>query len=887
MPEIICIARTGDDAPDGNGTFREFIWDPLHTSSGQKYYYPYAPILNCEGEVAFYASLDDTRFGWEDGSGYFRGSASGPVIQIVRAGQPLPGSTDTVGGRFGTNFGLAALNSRGQIAFASSVTDDSGRQKMEILRGNGGPLELISSEMDWSLAGINSEGDVTFVLLEDSSIWPYHYVVYRCSSALSCTQIAATGDSPGDRGLVFRGLSAYDINVAGDVLFSAFLADDLENPPDYERIQEALYVGSGLGSPHLIARTGQEAPDGSVIHRIATVSSLATSSMVAFLIYDSRLIGHTTAVLRKSGDALTQIAVHGQAAPDGNGIFESFRGPRINGVGQVAFWAQLAETRGETDDSRGIYSGMGHELIQIVRAGQSTPEGIGRFSLDMEWDLDCDPSPCEPYDEPAGNDPISRNNYPLALAIGGQVAFFSKLSGGGEGIYIGDGTDLVKVVRTGDELDGREVSRLFFSFSDTNSRQAFNAHCQVAFIAEFTDGTQGVYLYTRDIHLGQEIDVPELLDADWELNIPPEEVHNVFIDPDKDIKVRIAEKEVAVKQLTIGGGKGTTTVSLKDGKVLAAEGVDVAFNGVLTGSGIIDGDVENQGEINPKRIDVKGDVKNKGIICGESEDDSMHVSGTMSNEGEIEGSMSVGSVFENLHKGRVRLSKGDKMRFCSSENINWGLISVDGGKIKIRGNLKNSTHGRIMASEAKLVFNGRLFNTGLLAGKFTRVQGDIINRHTGKLFTCGEMVYNGDVINYGIINTDVRSKSIFNGLLSGTGQLTGQGKTVIEGALKPSAGQGITVEGCLVLGDKSKTQLVLNQNMSAAIIDVRSVLRLGGVLEVVVAKNFKTSTDDVIVLFRASEIEGEFQEIVLPKIDGFYLKLLCSRFRCSLLFSAH
>ncbi len=120
------VAWTGQPAPDGNGRFTGFN----------------APVLNAPGEVAFTATLTDTRSGKRDAAGVFRG-AGGPLTPIARAGQPAPD-----GNGFVSDFNAPALNDSGVVAFSAYLTgtragarDDSG-----VFLGYGGPLTQIARE---------------------------------------------------------------------------------------------------------------------------------------------------------------------------------------------------------------------------------------------------------------------------------------------------------------------------------------------------------------------------------------------------------------------------------------------------------------------------------------------------------------------------------------------------------------------------------------------------------------------------------------------------------------------------------------------------------------------------------------------------------------------
>ncbi len=102
---ITQIARAGQPAPDGNGSL-----------SGLD-----NPVLNTSGQVAFSALLTGTAGGTNDDSGIFLGSG-GVVTQIAREGQAAPDGN----GLFSSLGQIPALNAAGQIAFTASLTATAG-----------------------------------------------------------------------------------------------------------------------------------------------------------------------------------------------------------------------------------------------------------------------------------------------------------------------------------------------------------------------------------------------------------------------------------------------------------------------------------------------------------------------------------------------------------------------------------------------------------------------------------------------------------------------------------------------------------------------------------------------------------------------------------------
>ncbi len=87
----------------------------------------------------------------------------------------------------------------------------------------------------------------------------------------------------------------------------------------------------------------------------------------------------------------------GDAAPDPpgptNGTFSSFPyGAHLNNAGQILFWSELAGTNGGFQvDDKGLYLESGGTVSQVVRIGQTAPDGNGNFHLngfpDNIWSL--------------------------------------------------------------------------------------------------------------------------------------------------------------------------------------------------------------------------------------------------------------------------------------------------------------------------------------------------------------------------------------------------------------------------------------------------------------------------------------------------------------------
>jgi hypothetical protein len=138
------------------------------------------------------------------------------------------------------------------------------------------------------------------------------------------------------------------------------------------------------------------------------------------------------------GSDAVAIALQGQPAPKGGSYGDAFEGPiRINDRGEVAFDARLT---GGTSAS-GVFRGNGERTTTIALAGTTAPGTTGTFESFEDFKLGID-----------GRVALIGT---LALGVGGVDASNNKA------IWIGTSDeDLQLVVRTGDVIDGKVLTRL-------------------------------------------------------------------------------------------------------------------------------------------------------------------------------------------------------------------------------------------------------------------------------------------------------------------------------------------------------------------------------------------------------------------------------------------
>ena len=363
---ITQIARAGQAAPDANGTFSSFT----------------TPAINDLGQAAFRAFLTGTS-GDDDNVGIFRGSGGG-ITQIARAGQAAPDANGTF-----SSFLAPQLNDTGQAAFRATLTGTAGGNNDDtgIFRGSGNGITQIAraGQAAPDANGIfsnfsanhafNDSGQVAFRagLTGTSGGGDDNVGIFRGSGG-GITQIVRRGQAAPDANGTFDFFgSSPALNNVGQVGFWAILAGTSGNE------SEGIFRGNGGGLTQ-IARRGQATPDANGTFSSFNNPVLNDSGQAAFRAILTGTNGGDSdnrGIFRGSGGGITQIARTGQAAPDANGTFSSLDGsPVLNDSGQVAFFASLIGTSGGNSDDRGIFTGDGIDLIQVVREGDSLAGGV-------------------------------------------------------------------------------------------------------------------------------------------------------------------------------------------------------------------------------------------------------------------------------------------------------------------------------------------------------------------------------------------------------------------------------------------------------------------------------------------------------------------------------
>ncbi len=451
------------------------------------------PTLDDAGHVAFYTDLRDAGFlkGW----GIFLADGSG-VKTVARTGEPAPDSN----GNFSTFYSLASLNST-SVVFQADLSGSlgGGSDSSGIYQWSEGHLT------QWVRAGQPiPDGDGTFGSLKTVSPRTNRrgQVAFRNNTSHGFAIFLARGGTlrrvayglqPSPDGDGFLSVSSDpSLNDAGQVAFLG-LRSGRSDASVF-----GIYGGDETGLK-VLAYSQQPTPDGHGQFLVFPSADLPFNNLgqVAF---DAILTGtpngaaDNEGLYRTDGSSLSELVRKGQTAPDGNGRFLAFSAPyrpAMNNGGLVAFAADLTGTQGGSTDNAGIFLADGNSIRQVVRKGQLVPDGNGRFFS---------------LGSPALNDT-------------GEVVFLATLSDtrdgttDNQGIFIADAALMLRqVVRSGETVNGEVIAiPNLLAGPNLGGLSGLNERGQVAFSAAL-NGNIGVFLWspltiTSIVRSGNDIQV--------------------------------------------------------------------------------------------------------------------------------------------------------------------------------------------------------------------------------------------------------------------------------------------------------------------------------------------------------------------------------------------
>ena len=269
----LLLVQEGSDAPGATNGSTNGKFDGLEGT--------YVTVNNA-GRVAFRTDLYDTDNGNADNRVIFSSDANGNLIEIVREGQLIPGSTTNGFTDFYymsiNNAGQVAslINEAGDIAFRSHVDEgDNGTivRSVFVVAGNGTLKELARNGdilpdneiyYDSGLEDLvlNNRGDVVFTGKDALN----NKVLFRSddgSGRSDLKTIVKEGQAVPDSDLQIYNFQKYTMNDAGQVAFTASIWDG----SDSSTLRDALFFYDDVTGLKEIVRTG-DAFEGATISQI-------------------------------------------------------------------------------------------------------------------------------------------------------------------------------------------------------------------------------------------------------------------------------------------------------------------------------------------------------------------------------------------------------------------------------------------------------------------------------------------------------------------------------------------------------------------------------------------------------------------------------------------
>ncbi|MEM1011846.1 MAG: choice-of-anchor tandem repeat NxxGxxAF-containing protein [Planctomycetota bacterium] len=474
------VAITGEVAP-GGGVFSSFRSNSL-TGPGSLL----GPTLDSSGNVVFRArtsgvaaDVDTGIFGRQVA---VDGSTS--LVAAVREGDLVDGGPAT----FGDFIERLELNrprgiQQGNVAFRvdlQDVVDQDG-----VFRVNLGSTPTVTARTNtvsttgepldtFDRVTATRDGDVAFRAIDATPGSTGLGVYLSPVGSAQVLTIARRGDSVGSD--TFTNL---DNLVAGDVVggtAQVAFRGSLQTLGNFS----GVFVGDGT-TVETIALSGDAADDGNggtsgTLGQFEGLD-LNTSGTVAFFArIEGSGVSGDSGLFRDNGVTAQAelIARRGQAA-DGGGVFEAFvNTPSLNDLGDVAFVAALSDTAGGSTTRLAVYlDAVGADPVAIARGGDAAPGDTGTFDA-------------------FGFDGFA----PPSLNESGQVAFTATTTKdgiSGDGIFLFDPiAGLVKVVRTGDLIDGSAITDIGFQFGSGDALTGLSDSGDVAFSFKLADARSGI-----------------------------------------------------------------------------------------------------------------------------------------------------------------------------------------------------------------------------------------------------------------------------------------------------------------------------------------------------------------------------------------------------------
>lgn len=567
-----------------------------------------APTLNASGQVLFQARLLEG----VAGVGSHNEMALWLIDGGVRRLLARKGAGDLAEGSSFAAFNVASVADDGDVTFRG--TTDDGKQGLWRVSANGSMSTIAITATTGSVPGQqlqNAQFDTLgFSLMHSASdILVFNGRLKRSVGGIDTSSSRGTwrddngvketllreGSStiPGTGDAKLLAPSAEGVNAAGQMVLLGSMVPHSGDTTAENAL--ALWRAGGAAGDSLVARTGSGNVAG-----VAGASFLALSdtriNSAGKLAYAGVLSSqgaitslNDRGIWTYDGAASQLVARTGDAAPGvPQSEFESLGAPVLSDSGQTLFTGAMRSGIGGVTPatSRGIWTSQDGNGVLIARSGLAGAPGAPAAKFAEFGAL------------ASNDDGLAAFTATLESGAGGVA------DGNNQGLWLMDAAgDGRLIARTGDVIAGRTIASLEFtggSGGGDGRQRALNDHGQLAYKVAFTNGDEAALLYTPDLSWRSQTGGQWDAAANWTLGILPSSVHRVDLVGVLPTNVVGPSGNVTIRELTLGGGAGQTTLELPESSILTVtEGVHLAANGRLAGKGTLAGHVISAGATSP------------------------------------------------------------------------------------------------------------------------------------------------------------------------------------------------------------------------------------------------------------------------------------------------
>ena len=617
------IAETGDPSPDGVSKISSFTYHGNRQAPDFIHAY-YTPVINDDGQVAYWASMGDSLAVYSGDQATFVGTPETTRI-VARTGQPIDDDGMIPGG-----LPPPQIDPHGNVWFTTAIALPNPPASVDygLIYGSASGNEVMLGPVEpapdgdgdiyrFNSPAANADGRVAFIgpMRNGAAGVPVDQGVFVYDNG-ALRQVVRKSDLTPYGVATFEGFESPAINSSGDL---AFYATTSQGVGLFLEQDNAIYQVGRVGLP--------TTPGENPLTRIGPYPwyeqpALNDLGQVAFQGFRD----DGMSIYLGDANDVVQLIGSGFEAVDGNGVAGTFGLFGFNHLGQTALMIEFGGTTGADHPNGGkvddlaVYRVSSSETIQIARESELTPDGSAHY---------------------ASFEGITLNEQGLIVFNAGLTPQPGQFSVD-RGVFLSDGIETVEAVRYFDSIGGDAIRTIrigghgFFddTFGETfdPAHRPLNNHGQVTFFAQTGGDNEVVGRFTPDLHWRITGNGSWDDRMNWTLSLQPHWMHRVVIDPEASVEIAGPASDVEIRSLQLGaddsmpatlrldGASGALrareevvitsvgTVDL-DGGFLAAP--MVANRGQIRGGGQIDGSlVHESGSVLPGAavpLDITGD----------------------------------------------------------------------------------------------------------------------------------------------------------------------------------------------------------------------------------------------------------------------------------------